>query len=267
MHARHDFVTSVSPGHGAWATDSRHGASVSAVRRPSQIIAHRGASRAAPENTVAAFHRARQLGADAVELDVRTTADGRLAVHHDAELPDGRFVADVDAADLPAHVPDLMRALDACAGMWVNIEIKYDDPVRDPDRAISALVLDLLRARAGREQVLISCFDLEVVERCRSLAPDIPTALLSIDVPDGIAASLAAQGHAAFHPWEPMVTAELIAACHTAGVAVNAWTCDDPDRMTELFAWGIDGICTNVPDIAIAARRRAVAQVTLGGDS
>ena len=66
------------------------------------VIAHRGASRAAPENTVAAFRRAAEMGADMVELDVRRTADGQLAIHHDAHLPDGRAVCDVVSAELPS---------------------------------------------------------------------------------------------------------------------------------------------------------------------
>ena len=80
------------------------------------VIAHRGASAAAPENTLAAFDLARRMGADAVELDVRRTRDGVLVVHHNPGLADGRHIRDTDAADLPATVPDLGAALDACAG-------------------------------------------------------------------------------------------------------------------------------------------------------
>ena len=65
------------------------------------VIAHRGASNAFPENTVAAFRGAHEMGADMVELDVRRTADGRLAIHHDAHLPDGRAICDVASGDLP----------------------------------------------------------------------------------------------------------------------------------------------------------------------
>ena len=78
-----------------------------------------------------------------MELDVRRTADGVLVVHHDAHLADGRAIVELAAADLPDAVPTLAAALDACAGMGVNIEIKNNHP--DPD-----LDPDELRRRADR---------------------------------------------------------------------------------------------------------------------
>src|SRR5258708_30567760 len=88
------------------------------------ISAHRGASAAHPENTVEAFRAAGPLGATWVELDVRRTADGRLAVHHDAHLSDGRAIVDMAARDLPSTVPSLAEALAASAPLPVNVEIK-----------------------------------------------------------------------------------------------------------------------------------------------
>jgi glycerophosphoryl diester phosphodiesterase len=226
------------------------------VRRPTQIIAHRGASHAEPENTVRAFRRAADIGADAVELDVRTTADGVLVVHHDAELADGRRIAALDGADLPAELPTLDEALDACRGMWVNIEIKNHPGDADFDAAskIADATVAALHARPAGERFLLSCFHLDTIDRCRELAPDIPTAFLCAIVPDGVAGLLAGRGHQAFHPWEPTITSALIDECHAAGLDVNAWTCDDAERMAELIRWGIDGICTNDPDVALAVR-------------
>ena len=90
------------------------------------VLAHRGASARARENTLAAFSLAADLGADWVELDVRTTADGALVLHHDPELPDGRVVAEVPVGELPHDVPTLAAALDLCdeAGLGVNVELK-----------------------------------------------------------------------------------------------------------------------------------------------
>src|SRR3712207_2848382 len=88
------------------------------------VIAHRGASASHPENTVAAFREARRVGASMVELDVRRTADAHLAVHHDATLPGGQPLNRVFARDLPPWVPLFDEALEACAGMVVNAEIK-----------------------------------------------------------------------------------------------------------------------------------------------
>src|SRR5256885_6732148 len=112
------------------------------------IIAHRGASAAYRENTVAAFRGAGPLGANWVELDVRRTADGALAIHHDAHLPDGRAVVDLAAADLPSPVPSLADALEACAPLGVNVEIKNSpqDVDFDPAAALVEPVVDAIRA-------------------------------------------------------------------------------------------------------------------------
>jgi len=226
-----------------------------------QVMAHRGASKAEPENTLAAFRRAREMGSDAVELDVRRTGDGVLVVHHNPQLPDARLVAAIAQSDLPASVPTLGEALDACDGMWVNVEIKNDpaEPDFDPTEMIADETLAHLLARNDDRRWLISCFRIETVDRCRAIAPQIKTAWLCVDAPQGIADTLVKKGHHALHPWVKMLTRETIEACHAAGVQVNTWTCDDRDRMAELIEWGIDGICTNVPDLALAAVRGAQA--------
>ena len=145
-----------------------------------QIIAHRGASRAEEENTLAAFRRAGEQGADGVELDVRRTADDRLVVHHDAALPDGRVIRATASDDLPDRVPTLAAALDACTGMFVNIEIKNgpDDPDFDPTEWAAHRVIAELVARTPHSRWLISSFRLETVDVCRQLLPTVPTAWL-----------------------------------------------------------------------------------------
>ena len=75
-------------------------------------------------------------------------------------------------------------------------------------------------------------------------------------VSDERIAAIAAAGHAAVHPWEPNVTAEFVDRCHQAGLAVNTWTCNDPQRLVELSAMGVDGVCTDVPDVALASLGR-----------
>lgn len=225
-----------------------------------QVIAHRGASKAERENTLAAFGRAREMGADAVELDVRRTLDGVLIVHHDADLGDGSPIVELPRASLPAHIPDLGAALDACAGMWVNVEIKNDpqDADFDPSDAIADRTMEALLARGEPERWLISSFRIETVDRCRAIAAErgvpIRTAWLTSRVPHDVVETLVSRGHVALHPSVGRVTGELIERCHAGGIAVNTWTCDDPDRMAELIEWGIDGICTNVPDVALRIR-------------
>lgn len=217
-----------------------------------QIIAHRGASRQHPDNTVAAFHRARELGADAVELDVRCTADQVLVVIHDPVLPDGRPVATAHSHELPPEVPTLQEALDACAGMWVNVEIKNDptEPGFDPSEALAYATADLLLARPEPlVQWLISSFRRETIDAVRAVAPDLATAWLCLEIDASLAGSIAAAGHVAVHPWENRLTADAIALCHGVGLLVNTWTCDDSNRMKQFIIDGIDGLITNLPDV------------------
>jgi glycerophosphoryl diester phosphodiesterase len=115
------------------------------------VIGHRGAPQLARENTVDAFRAAAAAGADMVELDVRLTADGALVVHHDAELADGRHIAELAAADLPPWLPSLDESLTACEGMSVNVEIKE----RDAAGGVVALVV----ARSLHDRVIVSAFD------------------------------------------------------------------------------------------------------------
>ncbi|WP_334142665.1 glycerophosphodiester phosphodiesterase [Rhabdothermincola sp.] len=216
------------------------------------VVAHRGASQAVPPgNTIAAFTAARRLGADWVELDVRRTADGALAVHHDPHLADGRAIVELLAAELPDDVPLLDAALGACDGMGVNIEIKNapGEPDWDEDRQVADAVVAVLAGMA-LDGVLITSFDPGSIARVRELAPELPTGLLAFDLssPEQVVATAAAGGHQALNPWDHFVTAELVAQTHAAGLAVNVWTVDDPERLAELVAFGVDGIITNVPD-------------------
>ncbi len=234
---------------------------MSVVSAPA-VMAHRGASRVEPENTIAAFIRAAEMGAQAVELDVRRTSDGVLVVHHNPRLPDLRLIAATRAAELPDTIPSLGAALDACAGMWVNVEIKNDpeEPDFDPTDTIADETIAHLLGRGEDARWLVSCFRIETIDRCRALAPQIRTAWLCSLPPEGVADDMAARGHAAVHPWFGAVGADIVASCHARGVQVNVWTCDDPERMAELLDWGVDGICTNVPDVALdVIARRAIA--------
>jgi len=227
-----------------------------------RVIAHRGASAAAPENTVEAFRLALELGADWVELDARRTVDGKVVVHHDAELADGRVIVETERADLPSPVCDLTDALDACEGMSINIEIKNwpADPDFDETELVARYVVGLVQERSLHDRVLISCFHYPTIQLIRELDPIIPTAFLHILVDrswDDLAADVAAAGHTALHPWDGLVDESLMKAAKANGLEVNVWTVDDPERMAQLIALGVDGLCTNVPDTA-----RAVVDAT-----
>jgi glycerophosphoryl diester phosphodiesterase len=218
------------------------------------VLAHRGASAAFPENTAAAFEAAGRLGADGVELDVRLTADGQLAVHHDERYGDGRPVCEVAAADRPEGVLLLAEALAACGPLLVNVELKNApiDVDFDPDSGIADVAAAALDGYV--ETVLASCFYLPTLDRLGAVAPNLRRAwLLSVvsDATDAVATA-ADHGCVAIHPHETALDAAFVALAHDAGLAVNTWTVDEPARLLELAAWGVDGIVTNVPDVAVA---------------
>jgi len=220
------------------------------------VIAHRGAPHLARENTIEAFRAAVEVGAHGIELDARRRSDGILVVHHDAIIG-GRPIVSSTAGELPEWIPTLTTALDACTGAFVNIEIKNSpgEPDFDPDEVVAAAVVAELGGRPDPPTTwLISSFRRETVDRCRELNPDVPTAWLTANpVSADDIASIRAAGHSAIHPWVPTITEELIASCHEAGLRVNTWTCNDPERAVQMAAWGIDGICTDVPDVILAA--------------
>ncbi len=227
------------------------------------VIGHRGASHAHPENTLEAFRGAIDQGADGIELDVRRTADGALAICHDDALPDGRLLVQLDSTDLPDSMPLLAAALDVCAPLAVvNTEIKNwpDDRDFDPTERLAEQVVSLLGARGeladGRN--LVSCFHLPTIDRVHELAPGLATAWLlgMVEDPPRLVADVASRGHVAIHPHHAFVDEALVAVAHAAGLAVNTWTCDDPDRIRWLAEIGVDAVVTNVPDVALAALGR-----------
>ncbi len=220
------------------------------------VIAHRGASIAERENTVEAFARAAAMGADMVEFDVRPSRDGRLVVHHNARLADGRAIVNLDADDLPGYIPSLADALDACRPLRVNIEIKNDrqEPDFDIGDDVASGVIEVVAARGDLGRYLVSSFRLATIDVVRTGEPRIDTAWLVSEIRPDTLAKLAEHGHRTLHPWVNAVTQPLLRQCHAAGVSVNTWTCDEPSRMRELIGWGINGICTNVPDVALSVR-------------
>lgn len=223
------------------------------------VIAHRGASRAFPENTFDAFAAAVRLGADGVELDVRRSADAALVVRHDPTLPDGRVIANLPAAELPDWVPLLAAAVDACHGISVNVEIKNlpHEPGWDPTEAIA---LDVARFAADRTAVdaiaadiTVSAFTLATIDAVLAAEPDVRTGWLTLAGYDQLAAvaTAADYGHRALHPHHEGLSEAVVAAAHDAGLTVVTWTVDEPDRLRAVADMGVDAVITNVPDVAI----------------
>ena len=214
-------------------------------------IAHRGASGRELENTLAAFRLARELGADAVELDVHATADGQLVVHHD-EMIGRHHVAQCRFAEVQAHrlrngepVPTLEQALDIILPhLTAFVEVKALDPRWD-----QALLAAIDRSPAPAK-VAVHSFDHRIIARLGTLRPQLPRGVLSASYPIHPEHMMEDAGAQALWQHESLIDAPLVASVHGAKGAVYAWTVDAPRRMQQLLELGVNGLCSNHPDRA-----------------
>jgi glycerophosphoryl diester phosphodiesterase len=236
------------------------------MQRP-WVLGHRGAPRAATENTLPAFRAALAQGADGVELDVRATATGELVVSHDATLErlagarvrvrqtSAEVLARYDLGD-GARVPRLGDVLDALAGRAVNVEVKTDDG--DPLVLARALLAVLQRRPTAR--VLVSSFDPRVLVALRRRAPALTLGILFEPGAWWSPLSLAAARLArpgAIHPHYSVCTDARVQAWRARGLAVNAWTVDDPHEVVRLARAGVTALITNEPGRALETLRGA----------
>jgi len=218
------------------------------------ILAHRGAHQVARENTVEAFGDARRLGADGVELDVRLSVDGAMVVHHDAGISGFGPISSLRVADLPAYVPLLEAAIEACGDLMVNIELK-DLPGElgyDPTYPLARMVAQFVTDGHLVDRVVVSSFDLRAVDAAREVEPGLETGWLTPRSFDQALAleTLRQRGLRRLHPHYEGVTDELVRAAHDGGIGVTAWTADDRATIVRLAAAGVDAIITNDVDVA-----------------
>lgn len=233
------------------------------------IFAHRGCHGvpAPGENTLDAFRAARQAGADGVELDVRATADGALAVRHDRLVPGVGDVTNLSAVELPEGVPLLGDALDACAGLRVNVEIKGG-----PAEAL--LVASLLRSRdagggGSPPGVLVSSFLPESIAAFRQAAPSVQSGLLVDWRTDArraleVAAGL---GCATLHPFVTQVDAALPDDARRAGIGLHVWTVNADADLEAMGALGVEAVITDRVDAAIRILRPGAADADADADA
>jgi glycerophosphoryl diester phosphodiesterase len=232
-----------------------------------QVIAHRGASAYAAEHTLAAYDLALLQGADVLELDVRSTADGALVVLHDPTLArtaaDPRAVASLTSAELAA-LPQQGRplALGAVLARYGRAA-RYLIELKDPRAPMEVRVVEAVAAAGLRDRVVVQSFDELALRRVRHLDPGLPVAPLYEDAAAARRRLRAVAGWAAGVGvrWEG-VDAGLLDVAHARGLAVRAWTVNAPREMARLVALGVDGLITDAPDVArmiAAAGRPAVA--------
>ena len=221
------------------------------------VIAHRGASAAAPENTLAAFRMAADLGADGVELDVRRTVDGQLVVIHDASVDrttdgTGRVAAltldqlrrfDAGRKFGPPfrgeRIPLLSKVFEALGGrLLVDVEVKA--------AGVEAALLDLIKKMQMVDSVLISSFDAQVVAHVRDLAPEMPAGLLQSAADPYAAVSVRAT---AYLPEVTALTADVVASCRSHGLRVITWTVRTEEEARQALRVGVDGIIADDPTL------------------
>lgn len=230
------------------------------------IIAHRGASMHAPENTLAAFHLAALNGADAIELDAKLSADGQVIVLHDQtvsrttngsgaanrlsleamkELDAGQWFSPEFAGE---RIPTLAEVFEAVGDqLFINVELTNYASPRDP---LPARVADLVQRSGLEDRVLFSSFNPVNLLRIRSRLPNAQIALLALPgLPGLVARSKIGRlvSPRFIHPSQTEVTQAYINKEHACKRKVNVWTVNDPAKMRQLFRWGVDGLFTDDP--------------------
>ncbi|MDP9311393.1 MAG: glycerophosphodiester phosphodiesterase [Chloroflexota bacterium] len=226
-----------------------------------RIIAHRGASADAPENTMPAFELAERQGAQMLEFDVRPTADDAIVVFHDdtTERWNGRPqpiaampLEEVQQLDIRGATVPTLRELLAWAratNLELNVEIKTP--------GIERQVAELVREHGLVERVIVSSFHEQVLVAMHAVAPELPLGVLmgtnswpaTPELPEQWPVPILQHLQArAWHPtWQLPQLDQLIPQVRRAGIAINVWTVDDPDMMRQLLALQVDGIITNRP--------------------
>lgn len=232
-----------------------------------KIIAHRGFSGQYPENTLLAFAKAIETGAEMIELDVRLTADEQIVVIHDLDLgrtTDGtgpvdsytleelrRFNAAKLQPDLPFQpVPKLEEVL-ALTQNKVQVNIELKEVVRH--RRLPVLVAQELGRWGNPDQFLFSAFEHEAIRQLRKSYPQYKGAILYNREEDPIGKARAVDAQA-LHPAFGSIDEQGIVKAHQAGLIVNAWTINDKETMKLFLNWQADGIITDHPDKLFALR-------------
>jgi glycerophosphoryl diester phosphodiesterase len=223
------------------------------------VLGHRGAPGDAPENTLRSFALAMEQGADGVEVDVRVARDGVPVVVHDPAMAreGGRPVV-VAERDWPAlqqlSASRLSSFEQACswaaaAGAWVNVELKVP--------GAEGAVLAELRRTGLLPRCFLSSFDAGVVAEVGRRAPESVRFLL-LEAWDAEAHRLVVEsGAAGVCLAVDAADALTLEVLHNEDLPVVVWTVNDRARMVELFRAGVAGIITDVPALAVAARREA----------
>jgi len=217
------------------------------------VIAHRGDSSNALENSLESIHRALSLSVDMIEIDIRRSRDNGLYVMHDKLT--GRTAGkniDIERANSEKiarvrlknneSIPTLEDVLQLVAGKCgLNLEVKSS--------GAGALTAQYLLTSGYKGHILVSSFQADEVAAARRVMPHLPASMIfDVFVTRAIPTYLA-QGYNVISLRKTTVNEELVAACHDQGLRVYVWTVDEEDEMRKLIVWGVDGIYSNRPGV------------------
>lgn len=221
------------------------------------VIAHRGASAHEPENTLRSFRRALELGATAIEFDVRKTRDGHLVVMHDETVDrttNGKGRVSVMAlselrsldAGLGERVPTFEEAIEMIGGKaLLVVEIKV--------RGLWADVVQTLRKEGSLGQALIISFLAEEIAELKRAVPEVKAGVLFRGAPrEAIGRASAAKADVAGFRHDAL-SSEIVRDAHTAGLRLLTWTVDNPEIARAVASRGVSYIAANAPDRILPA--------------
>jgi glycerophosphoryl diester phosphodiesterase len=235
-----------------------------AGKRP-RVWAHRGDSAHETENTLAAFDRAREAGADGIELDVQLDRDGVPVVFHDDTL-DRLVGRPGKLSELSSHeraqlrvsghaIPTLAEVLGGLGDLECNVEIKSGRLASRQTRSLVAATAEVIRNSGCADQIIVSSFDPFALVILHRHLPAMALAYLFHDeqplplrkgwVGNWLGASV-------LHPQHTLCTEKTMRAWHTAGLPINAWTVDSDAELQRLAELGVDGVFANDPGHALA---------------
>lgn len=233
------------------------------------IIAHRGASAYAPENTIASFQKAVQLKADAIEFDVKLTKDGKMVIIHDQllerttngtgkvidctyeelyRLDAGSFFSEEFKGE---KIPLLQDVLEQFSDqLLINIEITNYKSVND---GLAEKIAILVKTLKIEDQVFFSSFLPKNLKITSEILPNVPAALLTLPgLPGFFTRSRLFLKHSPklIHPYYKDVDAAYVQKQHTLGRKVNVWTVNRKDELQQMIKFGVDGLITDDPVLA-----------------
>jgi glycerophosphoryl diester phosphodiesterase len=214
-----------------------------------RVIAHRGASGHARENSLAAFRKAVELDSNGVELDIHATADGALLVHHDAHVPGIGLIGESSHSAFSEHrlengepIPTLAQALELLDQQDVWVEVKTMPHQWDGH------LFECLDGAPKGACCGVHSFDHRIVSRLGEQRPTLRRGLLLSSYLLDHSQILNGAGADTLWMETSMIDAELVQELHEDGRELIGWTANDETEIRRLIGLGVDGICGNYPD-------------------